>query len=139
MAKGIHLQIYTPGQQVLDAEVDRVEVPALDGEIGVLPGHTELVSLLKPAGVLTYHNGDSAEEIAINDGFFEVAPDSVVILADGAARPEDIDPAAALEAKELAGQRVGKSLSDPSIDAGQALVELDRATIAYNLASKPRT
>ena len=79
MAKGIHLQIYTPGRKVLDTEVDRVEIPALDGEIGVLPGHTELVSLLKPAGLLTYHSGDSREEIAISDGFFEVSPGAAVL------------------------------------------------------------
>ena len=136
MAKGIHLQIFTPGQKVLDAEVDRVEIPALDGEIGVLPGHTELVSLLKPAGLLTYHSGDSKEVVAISDGFFEVAPDRVVIMADDAARPEDIDLAKALEAKELAEQRVSKSLSDSSVDVVHAMVELDRAMIAYNLANK---
>ena len=139
MAKGIHLQIFTPGQMVLDAEVDRVEIPALNGEIGVLPGHTELVSLLKPAGLLTYHSGDAREEVAISDGFFEVAPDRVVIMADDAARPEDIDLAKALEAKELAEQRVNKSLSDSSVDVVHAMVELDRAMIAYNLASKSRT
>ena len=121
---------------MLDAEVDRVEIPALDGEIGVLPGHTELVSLLKPAGLLTYHSGDSKEEVAISDGFFEVAPDRVVIMADDAARPEDIDLAKALEAKELAEQRVSKSLSDSSVDVVHAMVELDRAMIAYNLANK---
>ena len=136
MAKGIHLQIYTPGRKVLDTEVDRVEIPALDGEIGVLPGHTELVSLLKPAGLLTYHSGDSREEIAISDGFFEVSPGGVVIMADDAARPEDIDLAKALKAKELAERRVGESLTDPSVDVVHALVELERAMIAYNLAGK---
>ncbi|PYP87824.1 MAG: ATP synthase F1 subunit epsilon [Blastocatellia bacterium AA13] len=138
MARGIHLRIFTPGQKVLDAEVDRVEVPALDGEIGVLPGHTELVSLLKPAGLLTYHVGETKEEIAISDGFFEVGPDSVLIMADEASRPEDIDLAKALEAKELAEQLVGKSNTDSSIDVTRALVDLERAMIAYNLANRSR-
>ena len=123
---------------MLDAEVDRVEIPALDGEIGVLPGHTELVSLLKPAGLLTYHSGDSKEEIAISDGFFEIAPGSVVIMADDAARPEDIDLAKALEAREAAEQKVSKSMTDPNMDIVHALVELERAMIASNLAGKSR-
>ena len=54
----IHLEVVTPERKVFEADVDSVEVPGFDGELGILPGHTELVSKLKPAGLLTYHIGE---------------------------------------------------------------------------------
>jgi F-type H+-transporting ATPase subunit epsilon len=53
MADRIHLEVVTPERKVFEADVDRVEVPGLDGELGILPGHTELVSQLRP-GWTTY-------------------------------------------------------------------------------------
>src|SRR5215470_13378110 len=91
MPDRIHLEVVTPERKVFEAEVERVEVPGFDGELGILPGHTELVSRLKPAGLLTYHQGDSQFQMAISDGFVEVGPDRVIVLAQKAAKPEDID------------------------------------------------
>ena len=106
MAQTIHLEVVTPERRVLEADVDRVEVPGLDGELGILPGHTELVSLLKPAGLLTYHVGDQTGEMAISDGFVEVSNDRVTVLSNKATRPEDIDLKRALMTKEQAEQQM---------------------------------
>ena len=84
MRDKIQLSIIAPEGKVFEADVDRVEVPGLDGELGILPGHTEMVSLLKPEGLLTYHVGANIGEISVDGGFVEVGPDRVVVLANKA-------------------------------------------------------
>lgn len=138
MPDRIHLEVVTPERKVFEAEVERVEVPGLDGELGILPGHTELISQLKPAGLLTYHIGDEKGEIAISDGFVEISDDRVIILADRAARPEDINLAEALKLKDLAERELQKALSDPDRDIIRATIELERASLALQLAEKTR-
>ena len=138
MAEQIHLEVVTPERKVFEADVDRVEVPGLDGELGILPGHTELVSLLKPAGLLTYHIGNENGEMAISDGFVEVSSDRVTVLANRATRPEDIDLASALKLKESAEQLLQRALSDPDADIVRASIELERTSIELVLAQKHR-
>src|SRR5215472_8336767 len=129
----IHLEVVTPERKVFEADVDRVEVPGLDGELGILPGHTELVSQLKPAGLLTYHIGDEKGQMAVSSGFLEVHPDRVIVLAD---RAEDIDLAKALALKEHAESLLQKSLTDPDVDIARATIELERATVDLQLAGR---
>ena len=131
----IHLEVVTPERKVFEASVDRVEIPGLDGELGILPGHTELVSQLKPAGLLTYHIGEERGQMSVSDGFVEVTANRVVVLADRAARPEDIDLKKALALKEQAEQKLARAQKDSAVDAFEAAAELERATIESNLAS----
>ena len=134
----IHLEVVTPERKVLEAEVDRVEVPGLDGELGILPGHTELASQLKPAGLLIYHIGDTKGEMSISDGFVEVSSDRVIVLADRAEKPEEIDLTSALESKKHAEHQLQRALTDPDIDLAHATVELERASIGLQLAERSR-
>src|SRR5437016_8872015 len=113
MRDRIHLEVVIPERKVFEADVDRVEVPGLDGEIGILPGHAALISQLKPAGLLTYHIGEEKGEIAISDGFVEISDDRVIVLADRAARPEDINLTEALKLKDIAERQFQKALTDP--------------------------
>jgi len=136
MPDKIHLEVVTPERKVFEAEVDRVDIPGLDGELGILPGHTELISQLKPAGLLTYYVNDQKGEMAISDGFVEISPDRVVVLADKAERPEDIDLRRALELKEHAERQLQRAMSDPDIDIVRATIELERASIELQLAEK---
>jgi len=138
MPDRIHLEVVTPERKVFEADVERVEVPGLDGELGILPGHTELVSLLKPAGLLTYHIGNETGEMAISDGFVEVSADRVTVLANKATRPEDIDLTRALRTKEQAEQQMQRALTDPDADMGRAAVELERASVEVQIAERPR-
>lgn len=138
MAERIHLEVVTPERKVFEADVERVEVPGLDGELGILPGHTELVSLLKPAGLLTYHIGNETGEMAISDGFVEVSADRVTVLANKATRPEDIDLASALRTKERAEQLLQRALADPDADIVRAGIELERASVELLIAQKAR-
>jgi F-type H+-transporting ATPase subunit epsilon len=136
MAQTIHLEVVTPERKLLDADVHAVEVPGWDGELGILPGHTELVSELKPAGLLTYHIGEENGVMAISDGFVEVTPARVTVLADRAARPEDIDLALALSLKEDAERQLQRSLVDPDIDIVRARIQLERATLELQVGGK---
>jgi F-type H+-transporting ATPase subunit epsilon len=138
MAERIHLEVVTPERKVFEADVDRVEVPGLDGELGILPGHTELVSLLKPAGLLTYHIGNETGEMAISDGFVEVSADRVTVLANRATRPEDIDLSRALRTKEQAEQQMQRALADPEADMGRAAADLERASVEVQIAERSR-
>src|SRR6185503_74736 len=138
MPDRIHLEVVTPERKVLETDVERVEVPGLDGELGILPGHTELVSLLKPAGLLTYHIGNEVGEMALSDGFVEISADRVTVLANKATRPEDIDLARALRTKEQAEQRLQKALADPDADIVRASIELERASVELLIAQKAR-
>lgn len=136
MPEQILLEVVTPERKVFEASVDRVEVPGLDGELGILPGHTELVSQLKPAGLLTYHIGTDTGEIAISDGLVEVSADRVIVLANRAARPEDIDLASALKLKERAERELQRALSDPDADILKAGIELERASIELSVVER---
>jgi F-type H+-transporting ATPase subunit epsilon len=138
MPDKLHLEVVTPERKILETDVDRVEIPGLDGELGILPGHTELISQLKPAGLLTYHIGDTKAEMAISDGFVEVTPERVIVLANKAARPEEIDLARALERKETAERQLQKVLSDPDGDVARATVDLERASIELQIAQRAR-
>ena len=92
MADTLLLQVVSPERQLVEEQVADVQVPALDGFIGVLPGHARLLSALKPGGVLSYHVAGGQEKVlAVYGGFVEVLPDRVRVLADGAEPREEIN------------------------------------------------
>ena len=134
MADGaLQLQIATPERQMVDMEVREVEVPCLDGLIGVLPGHAPLISILRP-GVLVYRADHETRVLAIYGGFVEVLNDRVKVLADDAERKEEINLREAQEQLEkasavLAAQGVE---ADPAI----ALYEAQRAEARLEAAVK---
>src|SRR5712692_5521515 len=138
MPERIHLEVVTPERKVFEADVERVEVPGLDGELGILPGHTELVSLLKPAGLLTYHVGNETGVMAISDGFVEVSADRVTVLANKATRPEEIDLTRALRTKEQAELQMQRALADPDADIGRVAIDLERAVVEVQIAETSR-
>ena len=132
----LRLEVVTPERKVFDDNVDSVEVPGQDGELGILPGHTELVSKLKPAGLLTYHIGDTKGQMIISNGYVEVGPTQVTVLADMAAKPEEIDLNEALAEKERAEKLLQKAINDTvDVDMDDALAQLERANLATQLAT----
>jgi len=82
MAEKIQLEIVTPEQRVLAEPVDMVTVPGLGGELGILPGHTPLISQLQN-GVLTYVQDGKSSSVHVTGGFVEVHDDHVSVLAEG--------------------------------------------------------
>ncbi len=80
------LQLVSPERVLVDEQVDEVQVPGLDGYMGILPGHAPLLSELMAGGVLKYRTGSGESVFAVYGGFVEVQPDRVRILADFAER-----------------------------------------------------
>ncbi len=82
----LQLEVVTPERRVLSEEVDMVVVPGLGGELGILPGHTPLISQLQ-TGVLSYTQGGRTSQLHVSGGFLEVRDDHVSVLAEIAERP----------------------------------------------------
>jgi F-type H+-transporting ATPase subunit epsilon len=95
------LQIVTPERIVLEEDVDIVIARGAEGDLGVLHGHEPTITPLA-TGELTYRVDGEERHVAVSGGFMEIRPDRVVILADVAERSEEIDRAAAEEARARA-------------------------------------
>jgi F-type H+-transporting ATPase subunit epsilon len=133
MAQLIQLEVVTPERRVLSEEVDQVVVPGLGGELGILPGHTPLISQLQ-TGVLSYSQGGRTSQLHVSGGFLEVRDDHVSVLAEIAERPEEIDAAGARLAREQVEKRMN-SWTGTEEDLEVAKVEFDRATVRLQLAT----
>src|SRR5260370_24620060 len=106
MPEKIQLEVVTPERRLLAEPVDMVTVPGLGGELGILPGHTPLISELQ-TGVLSYIEDGKTFQLHVSGGFVEVRDDHVPVLSEGAERPEEIDAARA----RLSTERLGKTLN----------------------------
>ncbi|PYS74994.1 MAG: F0F1 ATP synthase subunit epsilon [Acidobacteria bacterium] len=133
MAEKIQLEVVTPERRVLDETVEMVTVPGLNGELGILPGHTPLISGLK-TGVLTYVEAGKSSTLHVSGGFVEVRDDRVSVLAEVAERPEEIDAATARTARDKFEKQLG-SWSGSEEDLELARTELARAEVRLQLAT----
>jgi len=134
MAEKIQLEVVTPERRVLSESVEMVTVPGLGGELGILPGHTPLISQLQ-TGVLTYVQSGKSFQLHVSGGFVEVREDQVSVLAEVAERPEEIDAARA----RLAREQVEKQLhgwSGSEEDFEIAKTKLDRSMVRLQLAGR---
>ena len=138
MAERLTLELATPSRLVVGAEVDEVVIPGSLGYFGVLPGHAPLLATLG-TGELTYRVGRDEMHVAIACGFAEVRNDKVIVLADVAETPADIDRARAERARERAEARLGgRGASAEEIDYARAMAALARALIRLQVASRDR-
>ena len=130
----LKLQVVTPTRTVVAAEADSVELPGELGYLGILPGHTPLITVLK-AGVLTYRDGASDHALAISGGFAEIAGDTVTVLADLAEEPGEVDVSAAERERSRAEEDL-KSASRETLEEVRTRLELAEARLA--IAKKGR-
>ncbi len=107
----LKLEIVTPEKKMFSDEVDSVVLPGIDGELGVLPNHAPLVTMLKP-GELSYTKGGETIYLAVGEGFVEVLPTSVAVMTDMAVGESEIDEAAVEEA--LAARQDALELERPT-------------------------
>ena len=136
MAEKIQLDVVTPERRVLAEPVDMVTVPGLGGELGILPGHTPLISQLQ-TGVLTYVQDGKSSQLHVSGGFVEVRDDHVSVLADVAELPEEIDSARAkLSRDKLEKQLNAWTGSEEEFEATKT--RLDRSLVRLQLASGSR-
>jgi F-type H+-transporting ATPase subunit epsilon len=135
------LEIVTPDRALLREEVDEVVVPGSQGELGVLPGHTPLLSTLK-IGELWYRQGQEKHYLAIAFGFVEVLPDRVTVLAQVGERAQEIDVQRAERAKQRAEQRLAQAqpqLTQIDFDIERARIALMKSLLRLQVASRART
>ena len=135
------LEIVTPDRALLREEVDEVVVPGNQGEFGVLPGHTPLLSTLK-IGELWYRQGQEKHYLAIAFGFVEVLPDRVTVLAQVGERAQEIDVQRAERAKQRAEQRLAQAqphLTQIDFDIERARIALMKSLLRLRVASRART
>jgi len=124
MANTLKLEIITPEAKMFSDDVDMVTLTGGEGEMGILPQHMPLMTQLV-AGEITALKGTERIFLAVGDGFVQVTGERVSILTDMAIRAENIDEAAAEEARQRAEARLAQKLSDE--DAATASAALAHA------------
>ena len=133
MADRIQLDVITPERRFVSETVDAVTLPGLDGELGILPGHTPLISQLQ-TGVLTYTQGGATRRLLVSGGFVEVKGDRVSVLADLAEMPDEVDAARARQEREQAERTLNAFTGAPE-ELDEVRAQLDRANARLQLAS----
>lgn len=111
----LHFEFVSPERVLFSGDVDQVDLPGAEGDMGILAGHAPLVTALRP-GIVTIFNGSAREPVVVVGGFAEVSPSGLTILADRAVPREDYDTA--LLAEEI------KNTEEDVADAAEA--ERDR-------------
>ena len=135
MAERLTLELATPTRLVVAETAEEVVVPGIEGYFGVLPGHAAFLTTLG-IGEVMYRIGRDEHYLAVSGGFAEVRNDKVIILADRAERPEEIDRARAERAKERAERRLSGRGSDDAIDYARATTALARALVRLQTAGR---
>jgi F-type H+-transporting ATPase subunit epsilon len=135
VADRLVLEIATPTRLLVAETVDEVVAPGVEGYFGVLPGHAPFLTTLG-IGELTYRIGREEHHLAIAEGFAEVRNDKVIVLADAAERPEDIDRARAERSRERAERRLVGRSDEGEIDYTRALQALARALTRLLVAGR---
>jgi F-type H+-transporting ATPase subunit epsilon len=128
MAGILNLLVVTAEKTVVDAEADQVTLPGAMGYLGILPGHTALLTLLK-TGVLSYQKSGSGEAFALDGGLAEISHDVVRVLAGVAERRSEIDAAAAERDLTEASEAM-KSANRETLDGFRERAELAKARIS---------
>ena len=134
MSNQIMLEVVTPHRLELQKHVDYVVAPTIDGVAGVLPGHIRLITRLA-TGVLRYEIDGKDNFMAVSEGFMEVTPQKVIILAEAADLPENVDVNQALEEKRQAEEALRHSLTE-KINFDQAEIAIARAVNKIEVAKK---
>jgi len=127
------LEIVTPSRVLVQVQVDELNIPGELGYLGILPGHTALLTNLGQ-GELMYRQGEQRHYLAIFGGYMEVRDDHVTVLADIAERAEEIDRSRAEAARDRAEQRL-RDFQNPDIDFERARVALLRALTRLQVAA----
>lgn len=131
----VRLDIVTAEREVFSGEVDEVVAWGVEGQMGILPHHAPLMTMLRP-GELFIRKGGEGEYLAITGGFLEVRPDRITILADACERSEEID----VERAEAAKRRAEETLKTrpPEVDIAATEAALRRSLARLKVAEKKR-
>jgi len=117
----LHLEFVSPESVLFSGDVDQVDLPGAEGDMGILAGHAPLVTTLRP-GIVTIYRGGAREPVVVTGGFAEVGPAGLTVLADRAVAREDFDTAT------LAGE-----IKDTEEDVAYSTNEAQRDKLARHL------
>ncbi len=134
MSEKLKLEMVTPYKRVLSEEVDEISAPGTLGELGILPGHTPLLTTLK-VGELTFKQDGETKYVAVNWGYVEVEEDTVTVLVETAELADQIDLERAKAALGRAEEAL-KDLSPEEKDFKKMEAALERAVIRIQVAGK---
>jgi F-type H+-transporting ATPase subunit epsilon len=134
LPEAIELQIVTPQRHVLQETVQAIEIPGKEGYLGVLPGHAPLITELG-IGILAYRKGGETRYLSVIQGYAEVLPDRVIVLAETSERAEEIDVGRARAAQERAQAELAKA-SAGSPDWQEQRLAVERALVRTQVVGK---
>lgn len=134
MAEKLKLEMVTPYKRILSEEVDELSAPGTLGDLGILPGHTPLLTTLK-VGELTYKKDGETVHVAVNWGYVEVEEDTVTVLVETAELADQIDLERAKAAFDRAEQAL-RTLSPEEKEFKVMEAALERAVIRMQVAGK---
>ncbi|HEV7604831.1 MAG: F-type H+-transporting ATPase subunit epsilon [Chloroflexota bacterium] len=129
------LEIVTPERLAYSDTVDAVNLPGIEGELGVLPHHAPLVSMLG-VGELRIRKGGTEESFAIVGGFLQVRPDRVVVMAETADMASEIDLEKAQEARREAERALEGGGRTDAVDLAAARAQLQQALLRIRVAER---
>jgi F-type H+-transporting ATPase subunit epsilon len=129
MAMTIHVDIVSAEQEIFSGLAEAVFASAVEGEVGIYPRHTPLLTRLKPGEVRVLKSNGEEEQFYVSGGMLEVQPHVVTVLADTASRAADVDEAAALQAKAdaeraLSDKSAKKDLAEAQRELAEAMAQL---------------
>ncbi len=127
----LHVDVVSAEALIFSGEAKFVALPGENGELGILPRHTPLITRIKPGAVRIERVDGSEEFIFVAGGILEVQPGTVTVLADTAIRGKDLDEAKATEAKKQAAEAMKNAKSDIDLAAAQG----EFAAMAAQLAA----
>ncbi len=112
---GLHFEFVSPESVLFSGDVDQVDLPGSEGDMGILPGHAPLVTTLRP-GIVTIFRGGQREPVVVIGGFAEVSPTGLTVLADKAMARADFDIALLADEIKDAEEDVADSQDDAQRD-----------------------
>lgn len=134
MAMTTHLDVVSAENEIFSGLVETIQVTGSEGELGIHPGHAPLITKLQPGMVRVVKQHGEEELIYVAGGILEVQPHAVVVLADTAVRAQDLDEAAAADAKKHAEEKIAQGGAD--FNYAEAAVELAEAIAQLRLIQK---
>lgn len=129
------LEIVSPDRLLLSQPVDMAVIPASEGEMGVLPGHSPMIVLLRGGTIVLHEGGQPTARLFVSGGFAEITPERCTVLADEAIPVADVSRAAAEQRLAAARQALAETVAAdkmnvPAIDAAMAKVQSAEAMVA---------
>jgi F-type H+-transporting ATPase subunit epsilon len=134
LPQSLKLEVVTPERRVVSSPAVEVQLPGLDGYLGILPGHAPLLATMGD-GELSYREGSTTHYAVVFGGYTEVLAERVIVLAESAERAEEINADSARAAKQAA-EKILATPNTPEEQAGPARLAVARAELRLKVAAR---